>query len=225
MDWDQLSELGPDPLNLDEDEEQDDEHQTEPRDIHPVPETQALSKNTAQFMADLLEAAQKILDEDSENFKDAASMLERLVNAESIWDLQSPYEDDSLVSVALRCFDASKAATYSQFILSLHLMHYRTRVEWYSAYSNFWFSVSDYSDSSERLLTKRSCKVIVEELRLKLDRHKETMLRWKRLGASYCILAGAGTPYSFKADVPLRQTLQTLHRIPVPAGHFGDSKN
>ena len=96
----------------------------------PIPEKQALSTSTTHLLSTLAGSCRAVTSSTATVFNNASNILKSLVSGHSYDSIQPAFHDNTLMAIAHRCDLADRLVESSQFILSLNLIQFRTKIEW-----------------------------------------------------------------------------------------------
>jgi len=96
----------------------------------PIPEKQVLYMATTYLLSTLAGSCRAVTSFTAMVFNNTSEILESLVSGHS-WDsiIQSAFLDNSLLAIAHHCSLADGLVESSQFIFSLNLIQFRTKIE------------------------------------------------------------------------------------------------
>jgi hypothetical protein len=99
---------------------------------HPIPEKQALSTSTIHLLSTLAGSCRAVTSSESTAtvFNNASNVLKSLVSGHSYDSVQPAFHDNTLLAIAHRCDLAERLVESSQFIFTLNLIQFRTKIEW-----------------------------------------------------------------------------------------------
>jgi hypothetical protein len=98
--------------------------------IHPIPEKQALSTSTTHLFSTLAGSCRAVTSSTATVFNNASDVLKSLVSGHSYDSVQPAFHDNTLLAIAQRCDLAERLVESSQFIISLNLIQFKTKIEW-----------------------------------------------------------------------------------------------
>ena len=96
----------------------------------PIPEKQALSTSTTHLLSTLAGSCRAVTSSTATVFNNASDILKSLVSGHSYDSVQPAFHNNTLLAIAHRCDLAERLVESSQFILSLNLIQFRTKIEW-----------------------------------------------------------------------------------------------
>ena len=96
----------------------------------PIPEKQALSTSTTHLLSTLAGSCRAVTSSTATVFNNASNILKSLVSGHSYDSIQPAFHDNTLMAIAHQCDLADRLVESSQFILSLNLIQFRTKIEW-----------------------------------------------------------------------------------------------
>jgi hypothetical protein len=122
----------------DEDEEEEEEegdidvmfNQTPSLSTRPIPEKQALSTSTTHLLSTVAGSCRAVTSSSATVFNNASNVLKSLISGHSYDSIQPAFHDNTLLAIAHRCDLAERLVESSQFIFSLNLIQFRTKIEW-----------------------------------------------------------------------------------------------
>jgi hypothetical protein len=97
---------------------------------HPIPEKQALSTSTTHLLSTLAGSCRAVTSSSATVFNNASNVLKSLVSGHSYDCVQPSFHNNTLLAIAHRCDLAERLVESSQFIFSLNLIQFRTKIEW-----------------------------------------------------------------------------------------------
>ena len=95
----------------------------------PILDTQVLSTATIHLLSTLAGSCRAVTSSTATIFNDATDILKSLTTGHSRDMIQSSFQGNSLLAIAKRCDLSEKLLGSSQFILSLNLIQFRTKIE------------------------------------------------------------------------------------------------
>ena len=97
----------------------------------PIPEKQILSTSTTHLISTLAGSCRAVTSSSTATvFNNASNVLKSLISGHSYDSVQPAFHNNTFLAIAHRCDLAERLVESSQFIFSLNLIQFRTKIEW-----------------------------------------------------------------------------------------------